>query len=176
MDTNEFRHKLDEATQGFPRKHIKRIADLNGLYPHNIRLYGNPNVFDNDDCFLYVFRDRIPSDLLTIFENLVTDNSDLFEDIGHDLISKGFISLHNDQRGSDTIAVYFAGGAAKHFGRIEGNRIISKWGRGYAWKHDLFEVPLSYGNTVKFSNGEIDEDVFRKIVETHSRRRAEAQC
>ncbi len=172
MDSYEFRKKLDEVTEGLPGKHVKGIENLKADHSHNIRIYDNPNFVDNVDCFLFVFRDSIPSDLLNAFEDLAEDNKGQSEDIVNDLVLKGFISLHDDRRESDAIVVYFAGALAKHFGKIEDNRIVSKWGGvGHAWKHGPFEVPLSYGETVKFSNGQIDEHVLRKVLETYSRGR-----
>ncbi len=168
MNIVELRQKLDEATHGFPKKHIERIAALQSIYPHNISLNQNPAFFDSDDCLLYAFKDILPSDLRKILVNLIMKNSGCFEDIGRGLISEGFISLHDEQKESDIIVVYFDGDVAKHYGRIERNRIVSKWGNGYAWKHDLFEVPLSYGDTIKFSNGEIDQGVFRMVIKAHS--------
>lgn len=168
MIISEFRHRLDEATQGFPRKHIERIAALKNLYPHNIILHSNPNFLDSDDCFLYAFKNIIPNDLQKEFVDVVLENADQFEAICQRLVSEGFIALHDEQNISDRIVVYFDGTVAEHFGKIEKDEIISKWGKGYAWKHDLFEIPLSYGNTVKFSNGEIDIDVFRKVIEIYT--------
>lgn len=172
IDINEFRQKLEKAVRGFPKKHIGRIDKLKDCYPHNISLHSNPNCFDKDDCFLYVFKNILPKELDQIFSDLVTKKNRHFEDVCLDLISEGFLPLNDEQRESDIIVVYFAGNVPKHFGRIEGNRIISKWSnKGYAWKHRLFEVPLSYGDTVKFSNGKIDQNVFRRVIGAHSERK-----
>lgn len=167
MDEKKFRAKLDEATHGFPRKHIDRIAGLKKLYPHKISLHGNPNIFERDECFLYAFRDLLPDDLLDAFINLVSDKPELFESICRDLTLKGFVSLHADRMDSDRIVVYFLENTPKHYGRIEGDTVLSKWGSGYAWKHGLFEVPLSYGDNVRFSSGVIDRSVFKMVIETY---------
>jgi len=45
-----------------------------------------------------------------------------------------------------------------HFGKIEQDRIISKWGKGLIWEHPVFEVPLSYGHVVKYSNGIVNNE------------------
>ncbi|MEW6672508.1 MAG: hypothetical protein AB1427_12450 [Thermodesulfobacteriota bacterium] len=170
MNLNELRRELDRATHGFPRQHIQRIAEFRVSYPHNISHYGNPNVFDSDDCFLYAFGNILPSNLRDGFVNLIEKKHRAFDDICRDLITEGFLSLHNEKREDDRIVVYLYGNSVKHFGKIEGDSVVSKWGRGYTWKHGLFEVPLSYGDTVKFSNGTIDQGVFRRVIETHSKR------
>ena len=170
MSLNQLRLELDQATHGFPRKHIQRIEDLKKTYPHHIRHHGNPNIFESDDCFLYAFRNILPDNLRDDFINLIDKESGALEEICRDLITEGFVSLHDEKRDDDKIVVYFNRDSVKHFGMIDGDRVVSKWGRGYTWKHDLFEVPLSYGYTVKFSNDNIDQDVFRRIIETHSKR------
>jgi len=175
MDEKQFRAKLDEATNGFPRKHIDRIAGLKKLYPHKISLHGNPNFFERDDCFLYAFRNLLPDDLLAAFINLVSDKPELFESICNDLILKEFVSLHAKQIDSDRIVVYFLGNTPKHYGRIEGDTVLSKWGNGYIWKHGLFEIPLSYGETIRFSGGVIDRSVFNTVIKTHKEQGAEVK-
>ncbi|MFC1824881.1 hypothetical protein ACFL9T_19405 [Thermodesulfobacteriota bacterium] len=165
MKLNEFRQKLEEATQqGFPGRHPERIAALKTDYPHHIEVQGNPNFISNDDCFLYVFKGQIPPDILKPFEHLIEEIPDLFEEIGHKLISKGFLSLHDERRPDDRIVIYFDGEIAKHFGRIDNDKIVSKWGKGLTWKHDLFEIPLSYGDRVKYSDGEIDSGVLKETI------------
>ncbi len=168
MDEKQFRDKLDEITKhGYPKKHIDRIASLKKLYPHKISLHGNPYFFEKDDCFLYAFRDLLPDDLLDAFNKLISDKPELFESICHDLILKELVTLHAEQMDSDRIVVYFLANTLKHFGRIEGDTVLSKWGNGYAWKHGLLEVPLSYGDTVRFSSGVIDQSVFNMVIETY---------
>ena len=162
MDINEFRQKLDDVTkESRPYNHKQLIDSLKGDYPHNITRVSP--LMGGDDCFLYVFREKIPDDVLKNLSNIIEDKPEIFEEIGKKLMSKGFLSLHNEKREDDEIVIYFDNGIAKHFGKIVDDKIESKWGRGCAWRHNLFEVPLSYGNIVKFSAGEIDLNV---LIET----------
>ncbi|OGM18876.1 hypothetical protein A2686_05060 [Candidatus Woesebacteria bacterium RIFCSPHIGHO2_01_FULL_38_10] len=39
----------------------------------------------------------------------------------------------------------------------ESKKVISKWGEGALFKHDIFYVPLSYGNVVEFYKPDIKE-------------------
>ena len=49
------------------------------------------------------------------------------------------------------LAIYFENKKVKHIGKVKSdNRIISKWGRGLLWEHDIFEVPADYGNEKRF--------------------------
>jgi hypothetical protein len=51
-----------------------------------------------------------------------------------------------------TMAIYFDhAGVFTHIGiTIEHERVRSKWGTLGLFEHDLFDVPLNYGNTVRF--------------------------
>jgi len=165
MALDELRKKLEEATTGIPTKHPERIAALKKIYPHEVAVQGNPNWIDTrTDCFMYVFRDRIAADFVGTFESLVEDNPDLFEKIGERLVLEGFISLHEDRSPDDQVVVYFHQKHIKHFGKLVEDRVISKWGRGLIWKHRVFEVPISYGTQVKYSEGQINEMVLRKTI------------
>ena len=52
------------------------------------------------------------------------------------------------------LVLYFDGAAFKHVGRVtEGGQILSKWGLGYLYSHQLWEIPAGYGQTVRFFHG-----------------------
>ena len=49
-------------------------------------------------------------------------------------------------------AWYFFGGRAVHAGVYDStDKIISKWGNGFIYKHSLWSVPLGYGARVKYA-------------------------
>ena len=87
-----------------------------------------------------------------------------YKNIGIRLISEGILELHNSWKDDDHVVVYFNNSIPVHFGKIDKRAIISKWGVVHVWMHGLWEVPLSYGNTVKFSDGQVDETVFWKVI------------
>ncbi len=161
MTQDEFRQKLDEITnlKGNPNKQPDLIAALNSQYPHDITLVGNPDYIDTQiDCFKYVFKDIIPSDIWRVIEQKHIKNGSISETFISELISKGLSGLHDKQEESDRIVVYFEGDTAKHFGLIEGDKVESKWGSyGHVWNHGLLEIPLLYGTVFKYSKGQVDE-------------------
>ena len=69
--------------------------------------------------------------------------------------------IQSEAREGD-IALYFSeAGRFKHAGRMLGNgRIVSKWGIGNLYEHEVLEVPESYGNTVRFFRGLSYEGAF----------------
>lgn len=52
----------------------------------------------------------------------------------------------------EKICAYFEGSKLVHVGLAMGNLIRSKWGVGYFYQHQIFEVPECYGNAVRFFN------------------------
>ena len=82
------------------------------------------------------------------------------------LIAQGFLSLHEQQEENDKIIVYFNGDVPKHFGSIDGNKIMSKWEeRGHVWSHGIWEVPLSYGESVRYATDDVDLTALEKIID-----------
>lgn len=159
-----FRKKLEEATQGIPKKHPENIASLSKDYPHIITLQSNPNCIDPTiDCFLFVFKCKIPDELEKKIINIYDDASN-FGAYVHQLLDDGFIEMHTLPKTSDEVVVYFKDGVPVHFGKLENDLVISKWGRCLIWKHKLFEVPLSYGDTAKYSDGNIDIEALKRLL------------
>ncbi|MCR4314693.1 MAG: hypothetical protein NUV84_05650 [Candidatus Uhrbacteria bacterium] len=61
--------------------------------------------------------------------------------------------LREYQQGS--IILYFknpgSNGTLEHGGIVDEDCVISKWGNGHVWKHQLFDVPSQYGDhTVRY--------------------------
>jgi len=52
-----------------------------------------------------------------------------------------------------------------HAGLIHHNRVLSKWGEGYLWLHDLLEVPASYGDSVSFFASPNPDEILTKFIE-----------
>jgi hypothetical protein len=54
--------------------------------------------------------------------------------------------------------LYFSDQKIVHAGKLESGRVLSKWGSGHVWIHGIFEVPVTYGNQVKYFN-KIDKNI-----------------
>ena len=50
------------------------------------------------------------------------------------------------------VAVYQVDDEVVHAGLVHDGRIRSKWGNGYLWDHEAFEIPLEYGSTIRYFN------------------------
>jgi hypothetical protein len=85
-------------------------------------------------------------------------------------LSEGIVPVHDEQGVDDKFVVYLEGDTPKHFGWLEGNKVMSKWGRGRILNHGLWEVPITYGTKVKYSSGEIDCATLKKVIENFRKR------
>ncbi|TET47491.1 hypothetical protein E3J62_01285 [candidate division TA06 bacterium] len=165
----QLRVRLGEITRDtLPTKQPDLIAGLKTSYSHSIDLVGNPNfVNTRDDCFIHTFGDGIGTSVLNRMRELGARDEFEGEDLYTPLIDRGFLpSLHDQRETEDQVVVYFDKEVTKHLGKMCGDRIESKWGQGHIWRHGLWEVPLSYGNTVKYSVAEVDHSVLLELLET----------
>jgi hypothetical protein len=76
----------------------------------------------------------------------------------------------NEVAGSDTesgdIVFYFDDSRFKHAGLVSrAGRVKSKWGTGYLYEHELYEVPESYGTEVRFFKPLKDEEALLHFLE-----------
>jgi hypothetical protein len=70
----------------------------------------------------------------------------------------------NDPRPGDVI-VYFSGDTATHSGAVGERLIRSKWGSAHTWEHPIFEVPTSFGSTVRYFERPAVSDVVTAYME-----------
>ena len=150
QNDTKLRSKISELTANtIPTKHNNFIEGLKSQFNHSIVLISNPNIIDTtEDCFLYVMKNILEKDDYRKLKERVQKINNF-----NDSINKGFLSLHEEFDNDDRVVVYFDRNGVTHFGLIDGEKVKSKWGSGLIWGHSLFEVPITYGNTVKFSDG-----------------------
>ncbi|MBZ5532394.1 MAG: hypothetical protein LAO20_13265 [Acidobacteriia bacterium] len=81
----------------------------------------------------------------------------------HWLLNKGLVVevKQDDAREGDIVLYFNEEERFKHAGLLGANgRVVSKWGIGHLYQHELFEVPESYGTTVRFFKGLSYDDAF----------------
>lgn len=70
----------------------------------------------------------------------------------------------------DCIVVYFDKGKPIHAGKWRQGFVISKWGKySHLWRHDIWELPVEYGNSVRFFSkleGNVMEEAYRIWAES----------
>jgi hypothetical protein len=112
--------------------------------------------------FRFAFEEKIPVEIWRQIDKLP---SGLHRDLLITSLSEGILPVHDEQGADDKFVVYLEGDTPKHFGRLEGNKVMSKWGRGRIQNHGLWEVPITYGSKVKYSSGEIDCATLKRVIE-----------
>lgn len=112
--------------------------------------------------FKFAFEEKIPTEIWRQIERLPPS---AHRDLLVKSMSEGILPLHDEQGVDDKFVVYLEGDTPKHFGRIDGKKVRSKWGRGRILNHGLWDVPLTYGSKVKYSSGNIDFTMLKKILD-----------
>jgi hypothetical protein len=61
--------------------------------------------------------------------------------------------------------VLYIGSQIEHAGKVAQDAVESKWGRAHLWRHGVFEVPLRYGDTVRFFRHISQDDAIQAFHE-----------
>lgn len=149
MNNVEFRKRLHEITEEREaEQHEELVSNLTNEYPHSIilKLRKPDKKKSNYNCFMFAFNLTHSPEYEKIAK---TPPGDVFanSEFCDFLLKKGILKENKwDDKNEGDIIIYFDKGVPKHAGKIHSNRIISKWGIGHLWEHDIYEVPISYGN------------------------------
>jgi hypothetical protein len=78
----------------------------------------------------------------------------------------GFLKEIPDSEASDGhVVLYFKDGKTKHVGLMQGDRVISKWGKNPVYEHPIAEVPASYGDEYEISKRPSTPFITNKFIE-----------
>ena len=71
------------------------------------------------------------------------------------------------ESGGDGVVVYYdKSGKSQHAGKLLNGTVVSKWGmKGGLWRHGVWEVPTSYGNSAKFYLHRSAEDIRKAWIQ-----------
>lgn len=85
------------------------------------------------------------------------------------LISEGHVSPIDGPK-TGALAVYLRNNEILHVGVVHDNGMIhSKWGAGHVYEHDIWEVPESLGDEVRFFSGIRPDSAFELFWAFHYR-------
>lgn len=166
--TKELRQRLDEISGNSPKHlalHRERVDAPSTTHPHSIK-YIEDDVGDRSDCMVYTL--DIPLDLINVIATFPSILDDFFADALPGLLEQ-FPEPAISER---SVILYFKNGATKHVGRIQGYRVISKWGKNPVYEHEIFEVPASYGDEYEIFKKPSVRYITNKLIEfvrRHSR-------
>ena len=130
-------------------EHAQRFSDLASRISHTIKVlpnpYGNAVPLERSTCFMHVLGlAQCPS-----YIEIATRDPELFAGtefmrfLLHEGVLRGVVG--KDPTDGDII-IYFDGDRPEHAGFVFQGRVRSKWGVGRFVEHDLWEVPIHYGD------------------------------
>jgi len=161
------RQQLQEMTEEQDvAQHPDLLGDISAIHANTIRLLESEVLIDRYTCLVHVFHLVDKPEYVEIasmgfgrvyagteFANWLLEREKLEE-------------VEQMQAATGDIVFYFDGNQFKHTGIISSpTRIISKWGVGHLYEHDLFEAPISYGELVRYFRRPTPEDAYSYFTE-----------
>lgn len=145
------RQKLQKLTQCEDlEKQLVLMANLQKEFNHHIKLQRKINCKNDKkyNCFMYALDVSHSEEIKSILQS----NEDIA--FGTKFIQRLVNSGILPRSQSGSIIVYFEDNKPVHAGKFShGNkRVISKWGKGHLWEHEIFEIPFTYGKLFKLFN------------------------
>jgi len=143
------RRRLDEVTRApDDAEQIRLVATLAGEHPHSIQLSAEAVLADRKtwafNCHTYTFGLRGSEEVLRLVTRTIFPNGAYVTSL-----IDGMLTETEDAEEGDFV-VYFQDASVTHSGLWSHGRLRSKWGTGHVWEHALHEVPLRYGDEVRF--------------------------
>lgn len=159
------RRKLWEMTETMPpEEHPARIEALRAEHDHSIIIIKREYPIDGYTCGVHAF-------------HLVEDPTYIEVAkcrLGHTFAGAEFITflLRNNlltprkiPPAPGDLILYFDEGTFRHVGRMRTEtRVLSEWGMGYLYEHDVWDVPLQYGQDVQYFVGADDDASFGLFI------------
>ena len=149
------RKALSEITTRYVRQQaheqIRLIEGLRKQYEHSILLVqqairGRPET-GQFTCYQYAFNLVDPPPevvrIASAHENIYPSSAFVQYLIDHTLTE---LPAPKDR----CVLVYSNGQEIKHAGKMQEQMVTSKWGTAHLWRHRIYEVPITYGNDVRF--------------------------
>ncbi len=133
-------------------RQIVLINNLAREYPHSIKIIEEAKQTEDDswryNCYMFAFDLRGKKELndvgLRIYKILPDSQFAIY------LLKDHLSEIKPEEVQDGDYVIYFEDGRPTHAGKVCGQNIVSKWGTAHRWQHGLYEVPLNYGNGIKF--------------------------
>ena len=132
-------------------QHPVLLAEVTRECPNSIRITESSYPIDRYTCLMHVLNFTEKPEYIAIAA-YGAGRIYAGTDFAHWLIERGILAEVSQAEAKDgDLVFYFSEGTFKHVGlwRLNG-RVLSKWGVGHLYDHDLFEVATSYGTDVRF--------------------------
>lgn len=123
---------------------------LRPTYSHTITLVEQPPSANIDlrdyTCFAFALGLVSSTSWPTFAAELFAINTNFVET----LVNEGILVRVPETEASDNDIVLYLDPRPKHAGLKRGDRVLSKWGRGWLCEHGLFEVAAQLGDVVEY--------------------------
>lgn len=156
LETNcrELRQALRSITELPPDQipnHRALVAELRSTFPHSIVVLTDPEVahlpLQRFTCFMHSFRLVSAKTAVHLMHELEVQPKNDFVD---HLVAHHLSEISAEDTGNGDVVLYSRGQEIMHAGTVRAARVVSKWGLGWLWEHEVFEVPAQYGDKVHF--------------------------
>jgi hypothetical protein len=152
MISQLLRRKLENITKNNSVDQQPRLIEaLRKEIPHTIQIAVSELPIEKYTCIPYAFdlsNNPDYSEISKLGMGRVFASMDF---VGYLLNKKSLAEKCQNGVTTNDIVLYFAQDNVMHAGKVVNiDRLISKWGIGNLYEHDLYEVPESYGNEVRF--------------------------
>jgi hypothetical protein len=128
-----------------PRDHPREVEKVKKTHPHTIKFISAPQ---NGTCVAYAFglsTNAIYQEVRTNFDKEVFAGKAFIE-----WLMAGVL-VECDKPALDALVLYFSDARWEHIGLMKGaSRVASQWGTYAIYEHDICEVPVRYGDMVRF--------------------------
>ncbi len=148
-------------------EHPALLVNLTSECPNSIRITESPHRIDQYKCLMHVLDFTGKPEYVDIASRIHLYAG---TDFAHWLFERGhLVEVSQTEVKEGDFVFYCSEGNFKHVGLWQsGDRVLSKWGKGHLYDHEIFEVPMSYGAEVRFYNRlpyEEAFDLFKQFVE-----------
>ena len=148
-------------------QHPALLAEVTRDCPNSVRITESPHPIKRYTCLMHVL-DFTEKPEYIDFAGYRLDRVFAGADFAHWLIERGLLAEVSpaDVQDGDLVFYFSSEGSFKHVGlRHSNGRVLSKWGVGHLYDHDLFEVPTSYGSDVRFYKRLPYEDAYHFLTQ-----------
>lgn len=165
-DNSALRNNLEEMTrESDVSRHPAMLKEITRKHPNSVVLLNSPQPIRRYTCGMHAFDFVGKPEYAAI---ALYGRGDVYVGgafIGWLLARRLLVEVAQSDARVGDIVIYFDGETFKHIGRrVEGGRLISKWGTGHLYEHEVLEVPLSYGKNVRFFKRLSFEEAFKNFA------------
>jgi hypothetical protein len=164
----EMRKKLEAMTRVEDvSQHPALLHAISLEHPNTIKLLDSPHPIRRYTCLVHAFNFTEQPEYVLIAErgfNVVFAG----RQFAQWMIDHGHLAEVDakDASAGDLVFYFNAEGQFKHAGIMSnGNCVVSKWGTGHLYEHEILDVPESYGTQVRFFKSLQFEEAIKRFID-----------